>query len=260
MASVVLLSSGRHPESGRPRTSPHELAAAALALAFDADCIGLHAGRSCSSDFEEVKALGLRQLVLVDTAPDVDIVAPLLRQVHRLKGAYVFSGSRAETGESSGLVPYVLAAGLGYGVVSDVIGVASDPQGTLCERKTSRGLEQVVLCPPGAVFTVHDPSGGQSTGSSGRRSQCVLHRVQDGAGELDRAPMRPVPGLSRPPVWLGGPSHSLTAAQRWKARLEVAPQRQRRLLEVDAEEAAREVLACLRRMKVYRSSHDDSKA
>lgn len=122
---TVLVSTGKHPTSGLPRHCRND----SLALTMGADLSQtqaakldvLHAGNANNSALMDYLALGADQINVIPTEPDTDIVECL---AERLGDAdLIFTGSRAENGQDSGLLPYLLAEKLNIPIVANVLEV-----------------------------------------------------------------------------------------------------------------------------------------
>lgn len=119
---AVLLSLGRHPASGRARRSSLDARALALALALpDAQVVGVHAGNPNEPALRDYLGQGLEALRALNVPDGHDIVPPLAAELLNLRPDLVLAGAIAEAGEGSGLVPYLLADGLGAELVPSAV-------------------------------------------------------------------------------------------------------------------------------------------
>ncbi len=121
LRAAVLLSVGRHPASGRERRAPLDARALELALRLPAaEVHAVHAGDPTQTALRDYLGMGLARLTVLAMPPGRDPVAPLMAHLATLAPDVIFAGSRAEGGEDSGMLPYLVAQGLGCAVVADV--------------------------------------------------------------------------------------------------------------------------------------------
>ena len=120
---VVLVSTGRHPTSGVPRHCRND--SLALTIGIDlSQCKAakldvLHAGNANNPALMDYLALGADQINVIPTEPDSDIVESL---AERLGDAdLILTGSRAENGQDSGLLPYLLAEKLDIPIIANAL-------------------------------------------------------------------------------------------------------------------------------------------
>jgi hypothetical protein len=138
---AVLVSVGRHPLTARTRRADQDARAVEMALSLSGAAVRLiHAGGNDADNQEALRGylgMGLGGLDLIEQAADADVVPALAEALRDTPPQLVLTGTRAETGESSGLVPYLLAkAESGSGqLLSDV----SPEQGAEALCVTRRG-------------------------------------------------------------------------------------------------------------------------
>jgi electron transfer flavoprotein beta subunit len=113
--TVVLVSIGAHPASGRPRRAEQDARAVELGLQLAGDNLHvLHAGNPRADPCALIWAWGWRSCRCWNNRHGADAV-PVLRDYLREAGVQlVLTGSQAETGEGSGMLPYLLAEQLGW--------------------------------------------------------------------------------------------------------------------------------------------------
>jgi electron transfer flavoprotein beta subunit len=120
---AVLVSTGRHPTSGVPRHCRDD----SLALTIGIDLSQtkatklevLHAGNANNSALMDYLALGADQINVIPTEPNTDIVESIAERL--VDTDLILTGSRAENGQNSGLLPYLLAEKLNIPIVSNVL-------------------------------------------------------------------------------------------------------------------------------------------
>lgn len=158
---AVLLSIGQHPITARPRRADQDARALELALQMDnADVKPLHIGQRNEHNEIALRSylgMGVSQINLIEHD---DILTGLVQGVRDCEASLVLCGSRAETGEGSGLIPYLLAKKLSWPVISGLVSIESIDQGraTLLQalprgqrRKLSVSLPAVLAVDPAAV-------------------------------------------------------------------------------------------------------------
>ena len=126
VATVALVSIGVHPASGRARRAEHDARAVELGLQLAGDNLHvLHAGNPHEPALRAYLGMGLDELQVLEQPPGADAV-PVLRDYIREVGVQlVLAGSQAETGEGSGMLPYLLAEQLGWPLLVGVAQIES---------------------------------------------------------------------------------------------------------------------------------------
>jgi len=155
---AVLVSIGRHPVSGVPRYSRNDAAALGLAseLAQSSAAVGIdviHAGHAGNPALSEYLALGAVKVSVIETAIAQDVLPALLEQLQGYD--LVLCGSRAESGEASGMLPYQLAARLKLPLLADVIAVTAGSDAVVAQQFLPKGRRREVALQLPALLTVH---------------------------------------------------------------------------------------------------------
>lgn len=115
---VTLLSIGRHPGSGRERRAEQDGRALELGLRLAGSRVtALHAGDPAAGALRSYAGMGLPALRVLEQSEVADAVPVLAGYLAQHPADIVLSGVRAECGESSGMVPYLLGETLGWPVV-----------------------------------------------------------------------------------------------------------------------------------------------
>ncbi len=120
---AALVSVGRHPVTGRPRRAEYDARAVemGLALATPEYLSLVHAG-DCSPEAEGALrgylGMGIAAVDVLQQPAGADIVPALEAWLRDRGPRLVLCGARGETGEASGLVPFLLAERLGWSLVS----------------------------------------------------------------------------------------------------------------------------------------------
>ena len=120
---AVLLSVGKHPASGRTRHADLDARALqlALSLAGVARVHAVHAGDPDEPALREYLGMGIESLTVL--ALEGDVTAALADHLKQLRPAVVLAGSRAERGEASGMLPYLVAQALDSQLVADAVSI-----------------------------------------------------------------------------------------------------------------------------------------
>ena len=120
---VVLLSVGRSAVSGRPRPAERDARAVSAALELTCPVIGLHAGAE-HDVLRSYLGMGLSAVVVLALPDGADPVPAIAAYLTNAAPRLVLSGSRAETGDGSGLLPYEVARILQAPLVPSVAAVS----------------------------------------------------------------------------------------------------------------------------------------
>ena len=153
---AVLVSAGRHPVSGEPRHCHNDSLALVLGLNLASKVKVLHAGTPSNSALQDYFALGATQIDVVPNSGDmIENLAAQLTDTN-----LILTGTRAENGEDSGLLPYLLAAKLGLPLVADALSITPH-ENQLQEKQLEilqflpKGQRRRVLLSLPAVVAVH---------------------------------------------------------------------------------------------------------
>lgn len=124
---AVLVSVGRHPLTERARRADQDARAVEMALSLQSAHASLiHAG--CHGDDSDgalrgYLGMGFDEMTLIEQPSGADVVPALAEALREVAPQLVLTGARAETGESSGLLPYLLAESLGWPIVTGLAAV-----------------------------------------------------------------------------------------------------------------------------------------
>jgi len=131
LSVISLVSIGEHPTSRRPRRAEQDARAIELGIKLVGDNLQtLHAGE-LSDDPSQQTALrsylgmGLAEIKLLAMPDDADAVLVIAEYLKAQKADIILTGVRAENGESSGMLPYLLAEQLGMAMVTSIAEILS---------------------------------------------------------------------------------------------------------------------------------------
>jgi electron transfer flavoprotein beta subunit len=250
MKVVVLLSAGLHPVSARPAPVPAEMQAIGLASGLADDVSGLHAGPG-GPGVADALGHGLARIAHLPLPHGADPLAALAAQLAANPPGLVLAGRRGQGGEDSGQLPYALAARLGWPLVADAVALERQAPGVLAVRQAlERGGRRTITLKLPALVTVHPgaPAAAAFAFGQARRGEMVQLPLPAGSEEgtpavpVELRPYRPRPRLIRGAA-VGG-----SAADRLKAATESAAADGKLMVNPSPEEAAREILAHLRKL------------
>lgn len=114
----TLVSIGAHPASGRPRRAEQDARAVELGLGLVGEQLDVvHAGDPGAEILRSYLGMGLPSLTVIQQPAHADALPGLVHHIRAQGANVVLTGSQAETGEGSGLLPYLLAEKLGWPLV-----------------------------------------------------------------------------------------------------------------------------------------------
>ncbi|MGD8429382.1 MAG: hypothetical protein PVH31_03165 [Ectothiorhodospiraceae bacterium] len=131
LSIAVLVSVGRHPASTRPRRSDQDARAVELALRLGVQPALVHAGSTAEEQaLRSYLGMGPEVLTVLEQPPESDPVPALADHVGNLGVNAVLTGVQAESGEGSGMTPYVIAERLGWPLVTGIVDIVHVAAGT----------------------------------------------------------------------------------------------------------------------------------
>jgi len=131
LSVISLVSIGEHPTSGRPRRAEQDARAIELGLKLVGDNLHiLHAGQisedeSQQSALRSYLGMGLSEINVLAMPEKADAVLPIAEYLIQQKPDIILTGVRTEKGESSGMLPYLLAEQLGLAMVTSIAEILS---------------------------------------------------------------------------------------------------------------------------------------
>jgi len=121
---IVLVSIGQHPTSARPRRADHDARAVELGLQLVGTRLHvLHVGNPHEPVLRDYLGMGLGpgRLTVLQQPTTADALPALLDYFKQVPTAdLILTGSRAETGEASGLLPFLLAESLNWPLITSL--------------------------------------------------------------------------------------------------------------------------------------------
>ena len=138
---VALVSVGAHPTSGRPRRAEQDARAVELGLCLAGERLQvLHAGDPQQDALRAYLGMGLDQITVLEQPANSDALPVLVDYLADSNAQLVLTGSQAETGEGSGMLPFLLAESLGWPLVVGLAQVESiDGNSALVLQALPRG-------------------------------------------------------------------------------------------------------------------------
>jgi electron transfer flavoprotein alpha subunit len=192
---AVLLSVGRHPASGRARRSPLDARALEMALGLPgAEVHAIHAGDPAEPALRDYLGMGLERLAVLSIPHGGDPVPALAAHLEALAPDVVLCGNRAEGGEDSGMLPYLLAQALGFAMVADVAAIHIDAGEASLIQARPRGRRRLIETPLPVIAAVSAaaPAPRQSAFARARRGviEALVAEAPDDTW-LDACEIRP---------------------------------------------------------------------
>jgi electron transfer flavoprotein beta subunit len=136
---VSLISIGQHPASGRARRAEQDGRAVELGMTLaeasssKENLTVIHAGDSQQASqqaaLRSYAGMGLESVRVLQLRESADAVKTLSEYLHKHAPDIILTGVRAESGESSGMMPYLLGEALGLPVVSRIADIVSIKEG-----------------------------------------------------------------------------------------------------------------------------------
>ncbi|RMV65668.1 electron transfer flavoprotein subunit beta [Pseudomonas coronafaciens] len=198
---ISLVSVGAHPTSGRARRADQDARAVELGLQLAGDNLQvLHAGDPHEPVLRAYLGMGLNELHVLEQPQGADAMPALAAHISDSAAQIVLTGSQAETGEGSGMLPFLLAEHLGWPLVTGLVDIESLQGGTaFVLQALPRGQRRRLKLRLPFVATVDNsaPSPRQSAYGPAQRGVFDIDEVAAVADELFTAqslqPAKPRP-------------------------------------------------------------------
>lgn len=201
LSVAVLVSVGRHPVSGAPRACRGDAVAMALGRRLaGGDLRVIHAGNRDAPALQDYLALGagrIEVLAVADGSDPAGVLTGLLKDTD-----LILTGSRAEFGLGSGLLPYRLAHALGRAVVNDVLDLIIERNEARVRQFLPKGKRRAIATPLPLVAAVHPMASVLLTYAHARRINGRIEGIGPAHGSItghpatwtvEQAPRRAVP-------------------------------------------------------------------
>ncbi|MDW6004130.1 electron transfer flavoprotein subunit beta [Vibrio mangrovi] len=215
----TLVSIGAHPDSGRPRRAMTDSRAVELALNLpDSELEVVHAGDPHHPALGYYSGMGLSRIRVLAQEPQADAVDTLAQYFQEEMPDIVLTGTRAESGESSGLLPFFLAQRLQCPVVMGIAEIISVENGQAkVLQALPRGQRRALTVPLPFVASVDMAAQlpRQSAFGIARRAQIDVSKVD--SVTLDNEWMNWEETPAKPKVKRLKVVKAKTAADRFKA-------------------------------------------
>lgn len=179
---ISLVSIGAHPTSGRARRAEQDSRAVEMGLQLAGEHLQvLHAGDVSEPALRAYLGMGLDQLHVLEQPQGADALHALGDYLRTAGAQVVLTGSQAETGEGSGMLPFLLAERLGWPIVVGLAEVESIKDGVAevlqaLPRGQRRRLK--VRLPMLATVDNAAPKPRQSAFGPGRRGVLEIEHVE----------------------------------------------------------------------------------
>lgn len=135
----VLVGIGRHPLSGRERRAQSDASAVELGLRLAPEQLEvLHVGNPRHPALQGYAGMGLKTLRVLEQNAEADAVPTLEAYLRKQPRDIILTGMQAERGESSGLLPFLLADALGCPLVTGITEI----------RRVENGVAEVLQAQP----------------------------------------------------------------------------------------------------------------
>ena len=206
LSVVSLISVGKHPQSGRERRAEQDGRAVELGMTLCRDSSSkgaltvLHAGDPEQQALRSYAGMGLKSIRVLQLDPAEDALAPLGEYLQQNSTDIVLTGVRAESGESSGMVPYQLAEKLGWPIVPRIADITAVKDGVAdVLQALPRGQRRALKVRLPFVASVDNAAQEPRQSAFGPASRAVMDALSVSA-ETDavRAEWSEVPARKRP--------------------------------------------------------------
>jgi electron transfer flavoprotein beta subunit len=198
---AALLSVGLHPASGRPRCAAQDARAVELGLKLAGDAVRLlHVGGDDEDTLRRYLGMGARRLDVLRANSGDDAVPALEARFREQPADIILAGVRAERGEASGMLPYLLAERLDLPLVPHIAEIRRVDDSTAeVLQALPRGQRRALRVPLPFVATVDAAAAAPRQFAYGRSMRAQLD-TSDADVPVDalRADWEEAPAKPRP--------------------------------------------------------------
>lgn len=198
---AALVSIGQHPKSGRSRRAGQDARAVELGVNLVGSRVRVvHAGDAAQPVLRQYLGMGLNDLTLLSATGDDDALPALFEYFSAQPVDVLLTGVRAESGEASGMLPYLLAERLGWPIVPRIAGISRIQDGHAdVLQALPRGQRRILRVSLPFIATVDNaaPEPRQFAFGPGQRGAINIADVpvvpDAERGQWEEAPARPRP-------------------------------------------------------------------
>lgn len=199
---TALVSVGKHPGSGRARRAEQDARAVEMGLRLAPGGLEvLHAGDPQQEALRAYAGMGLASLRVLKQGEQADVVPALSQYLAQSQPDIILTGVRAESGESSGMLAYLLGEKLGLPVVTRIAEIVSIDNGAAnLLQALPRGQRRALRVPLPFVASVDMAAAAPRQSAFGPASRAQLDGQNAGIEALDevKASWSEAPARKRP--------------------------------------------------------------
>ena len=197
---MALLSVGQHPKSARARRADQDAKAIELAMNMENATLNLvHAGDENNEALRLYLGMGVDKITVLKQSEQADIIPALVDYLRQHKSDIILTGIRAERGEASGLLPYIIAEQLGWPMVTRIVAIESVNQNEAeVLQALPRGQRRAIKVKLPFIASVDNaaPSARQSAFAAARRGTIeIVDSVE--VADTDKQQWQISPGRKR---------------------------------------------------------------
>lgn len=154
LSVAVLISAGRHPVSAAPRACRSDSVAMALGRKLAGVSVRIvHAGDPHEPALNDYLAYGAGKIEVLNVSQGNDALSAIAQHVKTAD--LILTGHRAENGEGSGLLPYLLAHALDRPIIADALDVHIENNDVRVRQFLPKGKRRMIAAPLPLVLAVH---------------------------------------------------------------------------------------------------------
>lgn len=199
---TTLISAGKHPSSGRSRRADQDARAVEMALNLQPQFVEvLHAGNVSEPSLRDYAGMGLKSIRILEQELGSDVVPALSEYLSGETPDIILTGVRAESGESSGMLPYLLGEKLSLPVVAGVAEITSvGEQFAELLQALPRGQRRAIRVPLPFIASVDSAAAAPRQSAYGPAKRANLNAEDRGIhiADQDMAEWNESPAKKRP--------------------------------------------------------------